>query len=206
MGMLTKEQKLKTSITFSLSLLSLVLLFVFPSLARALCLAAMLFSSLGDLLLMNFTPLTKHIRGNLFLIGASSFGVAHVFYIATYALKAFNASASLNTGTFFAVIIAVTTMLILFSISNVKKSVEVKMLIFGLAYIAVLSVNMLFVFSYAVQVKGFAFFTALGAFSFFFSDSVIAFNTVLKVKVGLLQELLIWIPYVIGQLLLIIGV
>ncbi len=166
----------------------------------------MLLSSVGDLILMNYSPLTKHMKGNLFLMGASIFGIAHFFYIATYAIKAYDSDVSINIGTLIALIIAFATMILLFSIAKTKRTVSNKMITFGLLYIAVLSLNMLLVFSYTAKVCGVSYFAALGAFSFFFSDSVIAFNTVLKVKGSLVRELVIWIPYVIGQLLLILCV
>ncbi len=205
MGVLTSEQRLKSGISFSLSLLSVCLLCIFPSVEKVFCLFAMLLSTLGDLFLMDFTPFTKRIKGNLFIIGVSAFGVAHLFYILTFSFKLNKIGAEFNFGTAVSLVVAVLTMLMLFAFARTKKTVGVKMIAFGLLYIAILSANMLIAFSYAYKLGGFAYVSAVGAFSFFFSDVVIAFNTVFRLKNSLSNELLIWIPYVIGQLLLIIG-
>lgn len=59
-------------LTALLSLFALTLAGLFPSLPRWLCAAGMLCSSLGDILLMNYRPITNRLPFRGFAAGAGS--------------------------------------------------------------------------------------------------------------------------------------
>jgi len=198
----TGRQKIKLLLTSVMSALSVILFLIFPSVLKGICIFAMLFSSVGDVIMMDFKPLTRHIKKDIFTYGMLSFGIAHILYIILYLLKAISLNVSVNIGTYIAIGITVFTILALLVTNSTKRILPASFLALGILYILILSSNLCIVSTLAFSVRGNSFLTLIGAFSFYLSDMIIAFNKAANKSGG---EIPIWIFYVTGQVFLIIG-
>ena len=70
--------------TVFLSVLSMILALADPSAARVLCVPAMLLSSFGDVILMNYRPITRRLPFRGFVAGSTFFLLSHVVYCAAF--------------------------------------------------------------------------------------------------------------------------
>ena len=198
----TKRQKIKLTLTLSLSLLSVVLFAIKPSTLKLLCISAMIASNFGDITLMDLKPITKHFGKNIFKVGIVFFGIAHLLYIILYALKAILLGASLNAGTLLAIGLTLCAVCMLIIICFVRKRLTFSLVFLGIIYILILSITLCTISTIAFSFGGWFFLTLFGALSFFISDMIIAFNTALGHSGG---EIPVWILYFTGQLFLILG-
>lgn len=191
-------------LTGLMSLLALVLALCFPTPARWLCLAAMLFSSVGDIFLMHLPVIEKKLP-NYFVFGAASFMIAHVLYALCYArLIRQSGAAIFNPGA--AVMIAIAAAMAVWFIVSARKLGRMDQLPLILAYIVMISLDAGMVFSYAWSQglsNPFALLAAIGAVSFFVSDLIIGLGMVMGIT---RYDYLIWWYYPIGQILMILGV
>lgn len=73
----------KLVLTALISLTAIVLAVIDPTPTRIICIPAMLLSSLGDIILMNYKPITKHLPVKGFIAGCWSRrirrGACHIF-------------------------------------------------------------------------------------------------------------------------------
>ncbi len=198
----TKAQKIKLSLTSLMSLLSIVLFASDPSPTKFICVFAMISSSLGDIALMDLKLITKHIKNDLLAVGMFFFGIAHILYIVLYIIKSAHADASINIGTCISVGISLLTVALLIVISIKRKSLPFWIVIFGIFYILILSINLCTVSTLAFSLGGSTYVTLIGALAFFISDIIIALSRLLALA-GC--EIPIWLFYVTGQILLIFG-
>ena len=190
-------------LTLLLSLTALTLALVFQTPDRWLRLAAMLLSSLGDVILMSYTPVTRRLPGPLrgFACGAASFMLAHIAYIAAFGWRIARGGDPLVNAGFWAGVallaLAAVSMTVLFRRSGNRNR---GLLALCLAYLAVIGCACAVVFSCAVSEGGWAYLLALGALSFAISDFFIGLE-----QLGGIDACkdLIWWFYPIGQLLLI---
>lgn len=192
-------------LTLAISLYSIILAIFFPSVSRILIAIAMLISSLGDIVLMDFKPIVKHLPFNGFVAGAIVFMVSHLFYIAAFGYSIyinkytyFNTGVIISISLFFAVVISMTL------ISIIRKSQGIKLLLPGILYMAIIFANCSNVCSYCFSRVGISICSVIGIISFIVSDYFIVLRTVCGINSKALQKL-IWFFYPIGQILLITG-
>lgn len=191
-------------LTGLLSLEALLFALCFPSLPRWLCAAGMLLSSLGDIILMHYRPITDRLPRCNFEAGAGAFMVAHGFYIAAFSLAAarlgrLSVFALLAGGGLFAVLLA---LLIVINCRN--KARRPAMMLLCTAYLVVISVCCAAVFAYAANRGALGAVSAAGAILFLASDAVIGFGEVGGLRIPQREDL-IWTLYPLGQALLIGG-
>lgn len=191
-------------LTGLMSLLAFVLALVFPTPARWLCLAAMLFSSVGDIFLMHHPVIEKKFP-NYFTYGAVSFMVAHVFYALCYAgMIRRSGAAIINPGV--GCMVVITLVIAVWFIMSARKLGRMDRLPLILVYIVMITLDTSMALSYAWS-QGLhhplAWLAAVGALSFLFSDLIIGLRVVME---DTRLEHLIWWYYPIGQILLILGV
>ena len=74
-------------LTCLMSLMAVILAAVFPSQHRWICAAAMIVSSLGDIVLMNFKGIGHRMPVPYFYVGAVLFMAAHLLYIRAFSLR-----------------------------------------------------------------------------------------------------------------------
>lgn len=193
-------------LTCLLSIFALLLAIVFRTTDRWLCFAAMLISSCGDVILMNFRNLSDWMP-NSFFVGAGVFILAHFVYIAAFAYLIKKngykfAGAGLNT----AIVVAVAAFIFFTVLTLMNDSFSVANCILSAVYLAVISVDCAVVFTYtfnqAAQGHAWRLVSAVGMLSFFISDCFIGINFL-----GGIDSFahLIWWFYPIGQFLLLIG-
>lgn len=188
-------------LTILLSVTALLLAMMLHTPVRWLCFAAMLMSSVGDIFLMHFKIIEEKIP-NYFVIGAAFFMLAHLLYTACFGLKIrMQGSAYLNGGAIAALLIASACLIYFTSICKNKGQLPL-----AVAYLAIITLNCMTVFSYAWS-RGMgdllAILAAAGAASFLASDLVIGFGLLANIH---RYDDLIWWLYPIGQMMLIAGV
>lgn len=191
-------------LTGLMSLLALILAILFPSPARWLCFAAMLFSSVGDIFLMHLPAIEKKLP-NYFVFGAASFMAAHVLYaLCYYRLIRQSGAAVLNPGAWGMVVIALA--MAAWFILSARKTGRMDQLPLILVYIVMISLDAGMVVSYAWSQglqNPLTLLAAAGAASFLVSDLIIGLGMVTGITC---YDHLIWWYYPIGQILMIIGV
>lgn len=187
-----------------MSLFAVALALIFRTADRYLCMAAMIISSFGDVLLMNFLGLSR-VLPNYFTLGAVLFMSAHMFYFAAflYLIRKQNYPV-INAGFFFGIGL-ITSAFILLTYLTVKTGrLNFGMFILCFIYLIFIGANCCIIFSLAYSAKGIALLTAVGALSFFISDLIIGFDRLAGISSPLLDDLVWWF-YPVGQVLLLIG-
>lgn len=187
-------------LTALMSLTALLLAIVQPKKPeRWLVFAAMAMSSVGDVFMMNFRGVSRYV-GDAFACGAAAFMAAHVIYAAAYRRMAKKRGCRFwNGGVAMAAVIAVGCAAYFGRMCMIRRN-------FGrfplaMAYLAVISVNLASVLSYAwARRRVGTILAALGAAAFFASDFVIGLGTLARIT---RYDDLIWWLYPIGQILLI---
>ena len=181
-------------------LLSLVMLAIFGTGHRLLCVVAMLFSFIGDYVLdYNSSHGNKSLK--LFATGGFAFIIAHFVYFWAYCTKIKTHGFSFfNSGVVIAVLIlALTTLVITAKAQNTRGT---KLFYFCLAYLWLTGINYMAVFSYAVSINNLECLAMLGGLSFLASDVIIGCERLLGVRSKFAREMVWWL-YPIGQILLI---
>ena len=191
-------------LTVIMSLTALGLAIAMPSTDRWLRAGAMLLSSLGDIILMNYTPIVKHLPKPMqgFIGGAAAFAVAHLVYFAAFFVLIHERNYSLINAGFWAGIVltvVVAASLVFLAIHNRQ---DLSMLPLGMGYALVIGAVLTLVGSYAVSHGGFGWVLALGSVSFIISDYFIGLDVFCGVHSNTLQGLIWWF-YPIGQLMLL---
>jgi uncharacterized membrane protein YhhN len=188
-------------LTCLLSLLALVMAIAGRKKERWLILLAMIFSSIGDLFLMDFGDLEKIFR-DTFVMGAAAFMVSHVIYAFAYRGMAKNRGCKFLNGGVIAALTVCAACLIYFANACAQRR---NFSDFPLAaiYLAVIGANLAVIFSYAWaqrKTNPLTILAAVGAASFFASDFIIGLGMMARISKW---NYLIWWLYPIGQILLI---
>lgn len=189
-------------LTMLLSLSALVFALIQPGKrSRWLVFLAMAMSSAGDVFMTNFRGVSRYVPDS-FACGAAAFMVSHVLYAAAYRRMAKARGCRLwNGGAVIAAVVAVGCVVYFTRMCVLRRN-------FGrfplaMAYLAVISVNLAAVFSYAwarVRKNPLTLLAALGAAAFFASDFIIGLGMLARIT---RYDYLIWWLYPIGQMLLI---
>ena len=208
-GQKTRFPAKKTShlvITLSLSLYG-ILLAAFaqhPAPDRYLCAAAMLFSSLGDIVLMDFRPVTDRLRLHGFVAGGTVFGISHIIYAAGFSVLNLVRGGSLSNAGLIAAV-AVWAVLITFGAFRYRDAGKSKQLFLPVAgYLTLICTDCASVWAAAVSLGGLRWVSAAGILLFLASDLFIFFDKLLGVRAKN-NDLAIWILYPVGQFLLLTG-
>ncbi len=191
-------------LTALLSLEALLLALCFPSLPRWFSTCGMLLSSLGDIILMHYRPITDRLPFRGFTAGAVAFMSAHGFYIASFSLAAarlggVSTAALIVGGTLF---VGLLCMLVVLNCRNATpKSGRMRLCT---VYLVIISACCTAVFAYAANRGLLGAISATGAILFLASDTVIGFGEVGGLRIPHAGDL-IWTLYPLGQALLIGG-
>ena len=192
-------------LTLAISLYSIILAVFFPSISRTLIAIAMLISSLGDIVLMDFKPIVRYLPFKGFVAGAIVFMISHLFYIAAFGYSIYiNEYTYFNIGVIIAILLFVAVVISMTLISLIRHSQGIKLLLPGILYVAIICANCSNICSYYFSHRGIAICSMVGIISFLISDYFIVLRSVCGIKSKVLQKL-IWIFYPIGQILLITG-
>lgn len=188
-------------LTALISLLAIALALAAPTATRLVCIPAMLLSSLGDIILMDYKPITGRLPVRGFIAGASFFAASHVIYTAAFLCSVrgyFNVGAWLGI-LLFAVTSAATAVLCLG-----KQNGDRGMIPLGILYLFFIALNFTTVYSCTASRGGIFFVSALGITLFLISDLIIVLDKIIGTKIKN-SDLWIWTLYPIGQILLLIG-
>lgn len=191
----------KLVLTLLISLTAAVLAAVDPTVTRLLCVPAMLVSSLGDIILMDYKPVTEKLPARGFIAGASTFAVSHVIYFAAFLFSAgnyFNIGAWVGIA-LFAVTAAAIAVLCLSSSGGNRR-----MMPLGILYLFFIALNFTTVYSCATARGGRFIVSAIGVTLFLISDLFIAADSILGKKIKN-SDFWIWTFYPAGQILLLAG-
>lgn len=192
-------------LTCLMSLLAIILALVFRTTDRTLCVFAMLLSSVGDILLMNFRGLNKLIPDNFF-VGAGFFIAAHIIYMLAFGSLIKNGGYKFfNAGAFAGIALIVVVFVFFTYLTFKNEKFDAKMYIMFVLYLLIIGANCCTIFSYSVsafKARPAAILAAIGALSFFLSDCFIGMNSLAGIS-GFGKY--IWWFYPIGQLLILIA-
>ncbi len=206
---------LKCVLSFGMLLLAFCIALSYHfSYERSLVLCAVIFSFVGDLLLMNFLDIQRILPyPQNFVLGMISFAFAHILYILSFSLRikdmlCTSAMAGYITGAFIFTFLIMCTINAIFT-SGQKLGENRKLFIGCLIYAGVLGCNMICVSGYslyscAIVLNKLWFVPSLGIICFLVSDCIIAVRE-FTLKKEKRTDILIWIFYVLGQTLLILS-
>ncbi|MBQ4591361.1 MAG: lysoplasmalogenase [Clostridia bacterium] len=191
-------------LTMLMFALALVLALCFHTKDRWWCLAAMLLSSLGDIVLMNFRGVGDKMPIPYFYVGAFFFIFAHLLYTGGYlTLIREHRFKYINPGFWTAVGVILAAGLLLTFLSLRDKNASAAMYVLCLTYMCIIGTACATIFSYAWSIRSWRSIAALGALSFFISDYIIGIGKLMGYSTPALQEAIWWF-YPIGQIIIII--
>ncbi len=189
-------------LTVLLSLLALGMAVIHRTPARWLCFAAMLCSSFGDIILMNYRGIAGRLPIPRFYAGACCFMLAHLLYIGAVALLLRRTGGrAVTPGLWLGLAVAAAAGAWVIALTLRRPGVNPVTFAVCVAYLCVIAGMLMAVFSYAWTARGLRIAAALGALSFFLSDVIIGLDTlagVTRYNAG------IWWLYPIGQLLMLL--
>lgn len=165
----------------------------------------MLLSSLGDIVLMDYKPLTNKLPLKGFTVGSALFALAHALYASAYTVKYLSESSfKINPGSYIATGLFIISVLILTLLMIRNNNKSVKMYVLGLVYLILISSNCFAIFTFGIGNIPKGIVPVIGASSFFFSDFIIALDKIGGIKVKNMTDIIWWF-YPIGQILILIG-
>lgn len=199
------KNKFKASFTFTMSLIAIILCIINPTKQRQLCMYGVLFSTLADLILMDYKGIpNKYFNKKSFYVGMAVFGIAHICY-----MKCFYSTVAFNTITISEFVMAYILYVIITAISTIiafhltyKKSNTFKIAVF--LYMLVITLDLAIIYCCADIYGGKYIISAIGITFFLLSDMFILIRETIC-NTNLIKKL-IWIFYPIGQLLIIFSV
>lgn len=191
-------------LTGLLSLLALTLACLCPSIPRWLCAAGMLCSSLGDIILMHYRPITDRLPFRSFEAGAVAFMIAHGFYIAAFGIAAVRRGSLLTPAIWAGIALFAALLVLLLILHRRNKQAKAGMTLLCIAYLAVISTCCTAVFTFAWNRGPIGLISAVGALLFLASDAVIGFGQVGGIRIPNASAIIWWL-YPLGQLGLIGG-
>ena len=171
-----------------------------PDMVHLLCFFGMAFSTLGDLMLMNYMGVPAHVfRGKQFYAGAASFAVAHVFYrqmfrAATPELKFFDVGDMITLALIIVIFMAVWNM-------KFKKKSRMFFVAAGL-YTGIILSNLAAAINCAVACGGWYIAAMIGVVCFIISDMFL-FIREAKKDTPLIRKM-VWVFYPVAQILIIL--
>lgn len=193
-------------LTCLMSLLALTLAIVFRTKDRWLCFAAMLISTVGDILLMNFMDLKQWLP-NYFYVGAAVFIIAHFVYIAAFSYLIKTSGYSIKGAGLYTALAVVAAAFVFFTAVTVRNgSFDIASCVLSAVYLMVIGADIaavfIFAFNEAKNGRVWRLISVIGVLSFFISDCFIGLDIL-----GGINSFghLIWWYYPIGQILLLIG-
>jgi hypothetical protein len=193
-------------LTTLMSIYAVTLAVIFRNVPHYIAVFAMLLSSLGDIVLMDYKPITSHLHLHGSFSGASLFMLSHLLYIATFGYKIFvGGYIYINTGFYIAAFTFIILSVACTAISLIRKSSGRNLIIPCILYLFVISLNCATVYSYAFSAGGKGIISAAGILSFLISDCFIILKDVCGIKSKTLSKLIWWF-YPIGQILLLSGI
>lgn len=193
-------------LTVLMSIFACALAVISPSLPRLLAAIAMMMSSLGDIVLMDYKPITRSLHLSGFITGSLIFVLAHLFYIAAFGYSIYDAGYSyLNLGVVAAFVLFVVLVCVMVMLAFLCNKELNYMLWLCMIYLFVITASCATVFSYAYADGGMAIVSAVGILSFLVSDYFIVLERACNVRSRVLHKLIWWF-YPIGQILLLLGV
>lgn len=190
-------------LTCLMSLYAAVLAVICRRTDRTLCMFAMLVSTAGDIVMMDFRGMTDGWKLPPMYVGAALFMIAHVLYSAAFVVRIVREKYQFaNFGLWIALAIAAAAGASIVYLFRHSGAGDTAMLAVALCYLAVISAALICVFSYAASAEGWRMIAAVGELSFFVSDYIIGLSAL-----GGISDFsgLIWWFYPIGQILLITG-
>lgn len=194
----------KLVLTLLLSLLALVMVIVFPTSDRVLCLVAMLFSSAGDIVLMNYKKIGDRMLVPYFFVGAVLFMISHVFYFfAFFSVIRGNGYSYLNAGVF-GVAALIIMIAAAFGVTAFRRGhCKINVFLLLCIYLMIIGINCATICSFSYSAGGTAWIAAVGALSFLISDLIIGLERLLGVASPRLRAAIWWF-YPIGQILILL--
>ncbi len=193
-------------LTVLMSLYAILLAVIYRDPPHYIAALAMLLSSLGDIVLMDFKPVTVrlHLRG--FITGAIIFMLAQVMYSAVFFYKiSYRGYILLNSGVYISAALLIVIYASTVYIALKRHSEGRVILAPCFFYLFVICTTCALVFSYTLSAGGRSLLSAVGILSFIISDCFIIARNVCGIKSKILNELIWWF-YPAGQILLLSGV
>ena len=192
-------------LTLLMSALALVLAVCFRTKDRWWVLAAMLMSSVGDIVLMNFRDIGKKMPIPYFYVGAFFFIIAHLLYTGGYlTMIRERGFRYVNPGFWTAVGVVLAAGVLLTILSLRDRSANWVMYGVCILYMFIIGTACATIFSFAWSVRSWRSIAALGALSFFISDYIIGIDKLMGFTTPALQDAIWWF-YPIGQILIIVA-
>lgn len=193
-------------LTILMSLYAVSLAVLYRDIPHYIAVFAMLISSLGDVVLMDFKPLTVPLKLRGFITGAIIFMLAQFLYSASFIFKiSVGGYNLLNPGVYLAVILFIITYGSTILITLKRHSEGRILLIHCFSYLFVICSTCAIVFSYAFSAGGRSIISALGILFFLISDCFIIARNICGINSKALNELIWWF-YPIGQIMLLTGI
>lgn len=182
---------------------ALVLAAIYRRIDRILCCLAMLCSTIGDMLNANFQPITDIPYA--MMLGAVFFIFAHLLYISAFLYQIKKRKHKLlNPGFYAGAVVFIVSLIVLIALAVRNPALQCSMLILGLVYLVIISMNCAVIFSLAYSQKGMKWIGAFGALSFFLSDFILGISMIGGIYNAFLFSLNWWF-YPIGQIFILIA-
>ena len=192
-------------LTLLISLYGIILACIFRTPSRIICAAAMLLSTLGDIILMDYKPVTKRLPLRGFTAGAASFGIAHIVYASAFIFTTVSSGYNvINWGFFCGIGLSIIALIALILLMRTKEQDSTVMKVLPFCYLLLISFNLTVIFSCSVNRGAYGLISGIGALSFFISDLILSIRLVSNIKIKHNEELVWWV-YPIGQILLLTG-
>ncbi|MBQ8299128.1 MAG: lysoplasmalogenase [Clostridia bacterium] len=194
----------KANFTFLMSAFAVVLYAQNPTKERELCMFAILFSTVADLVLMDYNKIPGLLFGKKrFYVGMALFGITHVLYTCCFLGKLAGIETFSMNGAILPLIAAMGvfafSMFFSMYLTSEKKG-DFRVAVF--TYVVLINAALISMYIYSFATKQIA--AAIGITLFLISDMFILVRET-KCDTNLVRKL-IWIFYPIGQLLIICGV
>lgn len=195
-------------VEFKFVVAAFLLLFAFfmytknPDFTHELCLLAMFFSFLGDLLLMDYQNIPSFVfKGKHFYVGAAMFCIAHIIYSQMFRALIVN-KMFWGVGEWIALIILVISCILAF-FAKLKKRSKLFYCI-AIVYASIILMNLASAINCAMALGGKYIWALVGVICFVISDLFLLIRET-KSDTPLIRKL-IWVFYPIAQILIIFNV
>lgn len=195
----------KATFTFIMSSLALALCLLNPSEVRILCFFGVVFSTIGDLILMNYRDIPEFLfNDNQFYSGILAFMGAHAMYCMCFMKilgKNFLSFDTFNLGTYIAVGMFILSIFIALALIKKKRGI---FKCFIIVYVFFIFLSISAIYTCAFECYGKYIFSAIGITLFLISDVMVLLGK--AVTNSKFVKKLVWILYPIGQLMIIFSV